>query len=84
RRQCHQRQQQPIASHLRAHEYTRNAQRHRFSSRPSGYIVGMTSQVTSGRCDLTPNCLTNSDQIRTKMAEGAKPGGGDKLPGSEV
>ncbi|CAM9115545.1 unnamed protein product, partial [Sphacelaria rigidula] len=46
--------------------------------------MNITFQATSGRYGVTPNCLTNSDQIRTKIAEGAKPGGGDKLPGSEV
>lgn len=41
-------------------------------------------QVTSGRRSVTPNCVITSDQVQTKMAEGATPGEGNGLPGSKV
>ena len=41
-------------------------------------------QVASGRFGVTTNYLVNADEIQIKMAQGAKPGEGGRLPGSKV
>ena len=41
-------------------------------------------QVASGRFGVTINYLTNANEIQIKMAQGAKPGEGDQLPGHKV
>ena len=40
-------------------------------------------QVASGRFGVTSEYLTNADDLQIKMAQGAKPGEGGQLPGSE-
>ncbi len=41
-------------------------------------------QVASGRFGVTTNYLVNADELQIKMAQGAKPGEGGRLPGSKV
>ncbi len=41
-------------------------------------------QVASGRFGVTTNYLVNADEIQIKMAQGAKPGEGGRLPGPKV
>lgn len=41
-------------------------------------------QVASGRFGVTTHYLVNADEIQVKMAQGAKPGEGGRLPGSKV
>ena len=41
-------------------------------------------QVASGRFGVTTNYLVNADEIQVKMAQGAKPGEGGRLPGPKV
>ncbi|MEZ5701776.1 MAG: glutamate synthase-related protein [Burkholderiaceae bacterium] len=40
-------------------------------------------QVASGRFGVTAEYLNSADQIQIKMAQGAKPGEGGQLPGSQ-
>jgi glutamate synthase (NADPH/NADH) large chain len=40
-------------------------------------------QVASGRFGVTTEYLVNADQIQIKMAQGAKPGEGGQLPGTQ-
>src|SRR5207244_8852490 len=41
-------------------------------------------QVASGRFGVTVHYLVNSDRLKIKMAQGAKPGEGGQLPGHKV
>merc|ERR1719253_760048 len=41
-------------------------------------------QVASGRFGVTPHFLVNADQLEIKVAQGAKPGEGEQLPGKKV
>jgi glutamate synthase domain-containing protein 2/glutamate synthase domain-containing protein 3 len=41
-------------------------------------------QVASGRFGVTPNYLTNADELQIKIAQGAKPGEGGQLPGHKI
>ncbi|MGL5313005.1 MAG: glutamate synthase large subunit [Peptostreptococcaceae bacterium] len=41
-------------------------------------------QVASGRFGVTANYLVNADELQIKMAQGAKPGEGGRLPGPKV
>ncbi|NPA27808.1 MAG: glutamate synthase large subunit [Epsilonproteobacteria bacterium] len=41
-------------------------------------------QVASGRFGVTPEYLTNAQEIQIKVAQGAKPGEGGQLPGFKV
>ena len=41
-------------------------------------------QVASGRIGVTSSYLAHSDDLQIKMAQGAKPGEGGKLPGYKV
>jgi glutamate synthase domain-containing protein 3 len=41
-------------------------------------------QIASGRFGVTPNYLTNADELQIKIAQGAKPGEGGQLPGHKV
>ncbi len=41
-------------------------------------------QVASGRFGVTANYLVNADELQVKMAQGAKPGEGGRLPGQKV
>ena len=40
-------------------------------------------QVASGRFGVTSQYLVNADELQIKMAQGAKPGEGGQLPGSQ-
>jgi len=46
--------------------------------------TSVIKQVASGRFGVTPEYLTNAQQIEIKIAQGAKPGEGGQLPGSKV
>ncbi len=41
-------------------------------------------QIASGRFGVTTNYLVNADELQIKMAQGAKPGEGGRLPGPKV
>ncbi len=43
-----------------------------------------TKQVASGRFGVTTEYLVNADELQIKMAQGAKPGEGGRLPGQKV
>ena len=40
-------------------------------------------QVASARFGVTANYLVNADELQIKMAQGAKPGEGGQLPGTQ-
>ena len=58
--------------------YRLHARRER---RPPG--ARAVKQVASGRFGVTSHYLVNADDIQIKMAQGAKPGEGGQLPGSQ-
>ena len=56
----------------------------RFKPLPNGDSMrSAIKQVASGRFGVTTEYLINSDMIQIKMAQGAKPGEGGQLPGSQ-
>ena len=57
----------------------------RFVPLPNGDSMRSSiKQVASGRFGVTAEYLVNSDMMQIKMAQGAKPGEGGKLPGHKV
>ena len=46
--------------------------------------MSATKQVASGRFGVTAEYLVNAKEIQIKMAQGAKPGEGGRLPGPKV
>ena len=59
--------------------------RARFMPREDGTSLrSAIKQVASGRFGVTAEYLVNADEIQIKIAQGAKPGEGGKLPGFKV
>ena len=54
------------------------------SKRYGTNLESKIKQVASGRFGVTPHYLRNAEVLQIKIAQGAKPGEGGQLPGSEV
>ena len=54
------------------------------SKRFKTITMSATKQVASGRFGVTAEYLVNAKEIQIKMAQGAKPGEGGRLPGPKV
>ena len=54
------------------------------SNRFKTITMSATKQVASGRFGVTTEYLVNAKEIQIKMAQGAKPGEGGRLPGKKV
>jgi glutamate synthase (NADPH/NADH) large chain len=66
------------------HRRGRRGPENRFKRDANGDLRrSAVKQVASGRFGVTANYLVNADELQIKMAQGAKPGEGGQLPGTQ-